>query len=634
MRVAAGEAIPFQVRLADPAGVPESLAGRIFVFAIYRPNRSEVGYHVGTLTDDNFNVRWILDGTHSEALYTEGSLLFEVAEAIDNSRERITNGTLTIEMSAPRIDDFDQAPVTRYLTTVERRATPATTAFVVTVDKYTAPIVIVPAPMNTVAPTISGTATVGQSLTAADGSWTGSPSLSRQWLRNGVAIGGATGNTYTVNAADASSTISVRVTATNAGGSATATSNTLSVPAAPVFSSNPSISPASGMTGTTFTGSATATNTTSYTRSWKLDAIEIGTSTTVTPQAAGSLTLTVVATGPGGSSTSTSSAVTVTANPASNPANLSAPFISGTPMDGTAWTFNLGEWSSSAAITGFDIEVVSTDATPVVFLSRQAVTADTSSSISGTVGKSLVLKVWAKTLTGETLASSAAFGPITAAGDQLILAAAWSTTAQDLPSSPYPWTRMTTLGGSDNTTKNMAVFQGATQLAATGLYPITNPNVANTSFGFAGTSDASGTTTISSGGFADSRLQGRLGNLSYSQNNFRIDLPGPGVYRVYAGLGVSGTQTNVSLEVWNGAPGVGATNSVHVLNNIADPNDSASVLDIMGNTITVADWSSTLGAFKEVTVTEAAPYLTIAKGSFSDSVASQLNCVAVFKKAS
>ena len=43
------------------------------------------------------------------------------------------------------------------------------------------------APQNTAPPTISGTPRDGQTLTATDGTWTGSPSLTREWLRCGGA---------------------------------------------------------------------------------------------------------------------------------------------------------------------------------------------------------------------------------------------------------------------------------------------------------------------------------------------------------------------------------------------------------------------------------------------------------------
>jgi hypothetical protein len=87
------------------------------------------------------------------------------------------------------------------------------------------------APTNTVPPTITGTPTVGQTLTAQEGTWTNSPtSYTYQWMRckgggNKCAnIANATQKTYTLVAADAGQTIKVQVTATNASGSGSATS--------------------------------------------------------------------------------------------------------------------------------------------------------------------------------------------------------------------------------------------------------------------------------------------------------------------------------------------------------------------------------------------------------------------------
>lgn len=81
-------------------------------------------------------------------------------------------------------------------------------------------------PVNTVAPTITGTAQVGQVLTRTTGTWTGSPTptYTQQWYANGAAISGATGTTYTPVVGDVGKTITVRVTATNANGSAQKTS--------------------------------------------------------------------------------------------------------------------------------------------------------------------------------------------------------------------------------------------------------------------------------------------------------------------------------------------------------------------------------------------------------------------------
>ncbi len=81
-------------------------------------------------------------------------------------------------------------------------------------------------PANTVAPSITGTATVGQTLTGADGTWTGreTPAMSYEWMRDDVAIAGATAATYVLVGADTGAVIKFRVTGTNWTGAIAATS--------------------------------------------------------------------------------------------------------------------------------------------------------------------------------------------------------------------------------------------------------------------------------------------------------------------------------------------------------------------------------------------------------------------------
>ncbi len=97
------------------------------------------------------------------------------------------------------------------------------------------------APINTIAPAITGTEEVGQTLSVSNGTWDNSPtSFAYQWFRAvtvggvpvtlnglmvGVAIPGATSNTYLLDAADEGEYIFCEVTATNAFGSTMAQSN-------------------------------------------------------------------------------------------------------------------------------------------------------------------------------------------------------------------------------------------------------------------------------------------------------------------------------------------------------------------------------------------------------------------------
>lgn len=83
------------------------------------------------------------------------------------------------------------------------------------------------APVNTVAPAITGTAKVGETLTVTNGTWTGvpTPTYTRQWYADGVAIAGATGTTRVLAAGEEGKVITVVVTATSSAGVVTATSN-------------------------------------------------------------------------------------------------------------------------------------------------------------------------------------------------------------------------------------------------------------------------------------------------------------------------------------------------------------------------------------------------------------------------
>jgi hypothetical protein len=95
-------------------------------------------------------------------------------------------------------------------------------------------VLVPPAPVNEAAPQLSGTPAVGQVLSCSEGSWENDPTaFAYAWLRGGTPIDSQTTNSYTLQAADEGHGISCKVTATNAGGSASATSATVQVPVSP-----------------------------------------------------------------------------------------------------------------------------------------------------------------------------------------------------------------------------------------------------------------------------------------------------------------------------------------------------------------------------------------------------------------
>ena len=93
-------------------------------------------------------------------------------------------------------------------------------------------VVAASAPENTELPAIGGTTEQGETLSASEGSWSGTAPLAydHQWQRcdgagtNCADLAGATASTYTVQAADIGNELRVRVRASNAQGSASATS--------------------------------------------------------------------------------------------------------------------------------------------------------------------------------------------------------------------------------------------------------------------------------------------------------------------------------------------------------------------------------------------------------------------------
>lgn len=94
-------------------------------------------------------------------------------------------------------------------------------------------VALVTPPTNLTPPTctvVTGGTVAGTSvLTCTLGTWTGSPTLTRQWLSNGTVLPGQTGATYASQPADSGNSISCGVVATNSSGSTPITSNSIAL---------------------------------------------------------------------------------------------------------------------------------------------------------------------------------------------------------------------------------------------------------------------------------------------------------------------------------------------------------------------------------------------------------------------
>ncbi len=87
-----------------------------------------------------------------------------------------------------------------------------------------------PVPRNSALPVILGSPLVGEVMVCLPGTWLGEPTAyAYTWLRAGQPIAGATGALYELAEADTASELACRVTATNAGGSASELSSARTV---------------------------------------------------------------------------------------------------------------------------------------------------------------------------------------------------------------------------------------------------------------------------------------------------------------------------------------------------------------------------------------------------------------------
>ena len=260
----------------------------------------------------------------------------------------------------------------------------AVLALVTALASGAAPAITAVAPSNTSPPTISGSAVQGQTLTASPGSWSGDTPITfaYQWQRcnsSGAscnAIPGETGTNRLVDNGDVGSTLRMKVTASNASGPTSATSNATAVvtsggSGAPVNTAEPTISGSAvqGQTLTATTGTWTGATPITFTYQWRrcdtnganCSSIsgETGTTRIVDGGDVGSRLRVRVTAGNNSGTVSAESNATNTISGSGGggsgaPANTVKPTISGTATQGQMLTASTGTWTGKTPITFAD----------------------------------------------------------------------------------------------------------------------------------------------------------------------------------------------------------------------------------------------------------------------------------------
>jgi hypothetical protein len=211
------------------------------------------------------------------------------------------------------------------------------------------------APKNEAVPTVSGQAALGAVLTCSEGTWSGTPvpTLTYQWLRDGLTIASATAATYEVVEADQGHTLSCQVTAMNDEGVASkSSSNVMEIPGlAPENTEAPQVSgiPAVGQQLTCLRGVWKAEPTPTFKYQWLRRGTSIPSATASTYIVANEdrgepISCRVTARNSAGRVDATSSSLEI---PGNLPVNTAAPEVSGTAVVGATLTCLPGTWNGN-----------------------------------------------------------------------------------------------------------------------------------------------------------------------------------------------------------------------------------------------------------------------------------------------
>ncbi|HEY0517520.1 MAG TPA: hypothetical protein VGD00_10395, partial [Solirubrobacteraceae bacterium] len=278
------------------------------------------------------------------------------------------------------------------------------------------------APNNTEVPSVSGTPTAGQSLTAASGKWSGTEPITfeYEWLRcntEGKACAQAATpsvlTNYTIQPADVGHTLRVKVIATNVAGKGEKESNAT----ATVGGVKPSNSVAPTVVGVAVTGQEltategtwTGTEPIAYAFRWQqctssgtecADVSGASTSKYVVKDADAGHRLRVVVTAKNVAGSTEKESATTAEVQGVKPTNTEAPKVSGTTTESQSLTASSGKWSGTEPIT-FEYEWLRCNVAGAECSTAQAPSVlATYTLVVGDIGHKMRAKVIAKNIAG------------------------------------------------------------------------------------------------------------------------------------------------------------------------------------------------------------------------------------------
>lgn len=141
----------------------------------------------------------------------------DIVELVDGSRVYVTDYTRDLGLGAPAV--------------LQIQGFRADSSAIIAGGSINASGSVGTIPANTSAPVISGATPAGSTLTAAPGTWIGTPTptISGQWYADGYAISGQTGATYVTVTGDVGKAIAYLESASSTAGTAIALSNAITV---------------------------------------------------------------------------------------------------------------------------------------------------------------------------------------------------------------------------------------------------------------------------------------------------------------------------------------------------------------------------------------------------------------------